>query len=478
MDQTSESETIADAVETSAETATRSSVGRARVAVIGAGAGGLMAAWTLKQAGIEAKVYEGSDRIGGRIQSVTGRLGSGLVTELGAEFIDSGHTEMLAVAKRFGLVLLDNDADPVSDLTISYYFSGTHYSEAQIMDEFESIALRIKADLLSLSTDISESAHSAIDVLFDRMSIAEYLDRVGVIGWMRKLLEVAYTTEYGAAVDCQSCLNLLSVLSLDTAEGFSVFGESDERFRILGGNERIVQALAQKLDGQIELGRRLVSLRERGAGYQLEFEGDGRSTTEAADCVVLAIPFSVLRDVTLRVDLPQQKRHAIETLGYGSGEKLAVGLTNPVWRRAGRDGVAFSDLAFQSGWDSSRLQGTGASYTFFLGGTEAAQLQSSRIDEHAAAYVEQADAMFPGMRDAYTGVSVATGWCSNPLSRGSYSCYRPGQWTTIRGWEGKPIGNLYFVGEHCSLEHQGFMNGAMETGRKAAETIIEKLGFR
>lgn len=462
-------------VASSGTNATRSTSASPRVAVVGAGLAGLAAAWRLKRAGVEVTVYEGSGRVGGRVHSVVDRLGPGLTTELGGEFIDSTHADMLALVREFGIPLIDTQADSEHALVPSYFFGGKHYSEAEVINEFAPLAVGMRADVEALSPDISALCHSPIDVEFDRMSIAQYLDRAGASGWLRALLDVAYATEYGVDVGDQSCLNLLSVVPLDTSAGFSIFGDSDERFKVLGGNERITRALAVQLGERIELEHRLVSVREHGTGFRLDFVRDSGSKSIDADFVVLAIPFTVLREVDLGLDLPPSKRRAIDTLGYGSGEKLIVGLGSSVWRDQGRDGGAYSDLAFQTGWDSSRLQEGGSSYTFFLGGVTGAQLSTGNQATRATEYLREADALFPGMQQSYTGISVATEWCANPLSRGSYSCYKPGQWTTLAGWEGEPAGNLFFAGEHCSLAFQGFMNGAVETGRKAAEAILAKL---
>ena len=62
-----------------------------------------------------------------------------------------------------------------------------------------------------------------------------------------------------------------------------------------------------------------------------------------------------------------------------------------------------------------------------------------------------------------------------PYAKGSYSCYKPGQWSTIAGKEIEPVGHFFFAGEHCSENFQGFMNGAAETGRAAAASVIEKI---
>jgi monoamine oxidase len=446
-----------------------------QVVVVGGGLAGLTAAKFLKQANVDVMLFEGSSRLGGRVQTVVNKLGPGLCTEVGGEFIDSRHTHILDLAHELGLSLIDTQDASESALTPTYYFGGTHYTEEQVIDAFEPLAARMRHDAMLLSPDMSAGQHTPTDVAFDHLSITHYLQRVGATGWMRALLDVAYTTEYGVDSDRQSCINLLSMMSLDTSDGFDIFGDSDERYKIRGGNERLIDGLAAQLAGNIKLEHRLVSLEKRGTGFRLHFAHGNGTELVNADFVILSIPFSVLRTLDLALDLPPEKRNAINTLGYGTNEKLMVGLTAPVWRRDGRDGGAYCDRPFQTGWDSGRQQGPGSSYTFYLGGHPAEQLAGSDPAMESGRFLREADALFPGIANAYTGVSLASQWRANPFSLGAYSCYAPGQWTSVAGWEGTPVGKLHFAGEHCSRDSQGFMNGAVETGRKAAQAIVRAI---
>ena len=63
----------------------------------------------------------------------------------------------------------------------------------------------------------------------------------------------------------------------------------------------------------------------------------------------------------------------------------------------------------------------------------------------------------------------------SPWTKSSYSCYRPGQWTTLAGAEGVPVGNLFFAGEHCSYDFQGYMNGAAQSGVDTAAAVMAKV---
>ncbi|QQR98199.1 MAG: FAD-dependent oxidoreductase [Sphingobacteriales bacterium] len=81
------------------------------------------------------------------------------------------------------------------------------------------------------------------------------------------------------------------------------------------------------------------------------------------------------------------------------------------------------------------------------------------------------DKVFDGSKAKYLGKHVFVNWIDYPYAKGSYSCYKVGQWTSISGLEIEPIGNMFFAGEHCSEMFQGFMNGGAETGRRVAEEI-------
>ena len=100
------------------------------------------------------------------------------------------------------------------------------------------------------------------------------------------------------------------------------------------------------------------------------------------------------------------------------------------------------------------------------------------MDEQTARLVPGADRVFPGVGAARAEKGARWHWPTYPFTKGSYACYRPGQWTGIRGAEAMRVGNVFFAGEHCSLDYQGYMNGGAETGRKAAETALRVLGVR
>ena len=448
-----------------------------RIVIVGAGIAGLNAAYTLKKAGVRAEIYEAANRAGGRIHSATDFLAPGLVTELGGEFIDSGHDDMLALANEFGLGLLDREAPSEKKLRTAYFFGGKHRSERQIVEAFRPLAARIAKDADSLE-EVIDYRNSGNAAALDKLSLAAYLDKIGARGWIRDFLRVAYVTEFGLEEGEQSALNLITLISTDLSAGkIQVFGDSDERYKIRGGNNKIIQNLVERLEGQIHPGQRLEAIRQRGAGYVLSFQAPNQTLHDVwADYVLLTLPFSVLRDVRMTLDLPPVKRRAIQELGYGTNAKILVGTTRRLWRNKSYSGEVFSDLPFQLAWDNSQGQaGMAGGLTLFSGGKAGVEVGVGTAEQQSQRLMTGMERVFPGVSAVLNGKVGRYHWPSAPLSKGSYACYRPGQWTSIGGAEFEPVGNLHFAGEHCSSDFQGFMNGGAETGRRAAEALLTAL---
>jgi monoamine oxidase len=259
--------------------------------------------------------------------------------------------------------------------------------------------------------------------------------------------------------------------------GFKLYGESDERYRVRGGNQQVPDAMHRELQDQVQFGHRLLALRANtSGGYTLTFsKGPDNNIDVDADAVVLAIPFTILRQADLKIPMPPAKKRAIAELGYGTNVKLFAGYTKPVWRDARQSGNGFTDLEWQTCWDNSRGQGKPqAGMTYYLGGKPGLAADSLDLKEFLTRSMRSLEPVFPGLEKAWTGKQSRMYWPGQPFVRASYSCYKPGQWREVRGQEAAPAGNVFFAGEHCSLLNQGYMDGAAETGRKAAEEILKR----
>lgn len=200
-----------------------------------------------------------------------------------------------------------------------------------------------------------------------------------------------------------------------------------------------------------------------------------------ADSVVFALPFTILREVdTSGLALSDTKREIIDTIGYGTNAKVMAGFSRPVWREDhGALGTVTADLPLQQTWDTSLGQdGTTAILTNFLGGRAGLESgEGTAEDWIATVLLPSLDQIYPGSAATYTpGSGVRMHWPTVPTHKGSYTCYRPGQWSF---WplEGEREGSLHFCGEHTSPDFQGWMEGAAESGERVATELIEDLGL-
>jgi monoamine oxidase len=450
------------------------------VAIVGAGIAGLTAAWRLRQAGIRARVYEASERVGGRMYSLRDHFPDGQVVELGGELIDTSHVRIQALAAELGLPLDDLLADSPELAAEVWHFGGRRYDERDLIEALAPLTPAIERDQARLpDADITYAATHGLQDL-DALSLAQWLDREGVDGWLRALIDVAYTTEMGAEPELQSALNLIDFIGIEP-EHFSLFGDSDERFHVRGGNDLVPLALAERLDDAIETGMVLEAVAERAGGrVVLDFRQGSASRQVEADLVILALPFTTLRQVRITAPLSPVKRRAIDELGYGANAKLMIGFNRRVWREHGSNGSVFTDLPLQSTWETSRAQaGEAGILTNFTGGEHARSIGAGAAGVQAARAVAGLDTIFPGSAAARDGaLEVRFHWPTYPWVRASYACYGPGQWTTLRGAAGERAGGLLFAGEHCAMDNQGFMEGGCETGEAAAAEVLATLGVR
>lgn len=458
----------------------RRAAGDRPVLIVGAGIAGLTAGFRLRQAGVPVRICEAQSRVGGRMFSLRGHFADAQVVELGGELVDTGHVHLRGLCAELGIALDDLAQEEPGIEHDLWFFDGERRRTAELVEAFRPVAARIEADLGTIAGDgeVSYRQPNGAEAL-DRTSIAQWLDRAGVSGWFRRLLDVAYTTEYGLESDRQSALNFLLMID-PKPDPFRLLGESDERFHVHAGNDAVPTALGRHLADSIETGMALEAVSERLDGsLRCSFRRGSTSVSIDADHLLLAIPFTLLRQVKLDLDLPPVKRRAIQELGYGTNAKLMIGFAHRRWRTEYRsNGSLVADLPLQTTWETSRGQaGAAGVLTNFTGGEHGIELGHGTAAEQAALAVRDLERVFPGITAERAGMSEARfHWPSHPWTRGSYASYLVGQWTAIGGAEIERVRNVHFAGEHCSRAAQGFMEGGCETGEAAAREILADLG--
>ncbi|MFD0331580.1 flavin monoamine oxidase family protein [Streptacidiphilus monticola] len=477
-----------------------------RVAIVGAGISGLNAALTLADKGVAATVYEANpSRIGGRMYSQgspanPGYWDQGQVSEYGGELVDTGHKEIQALCRRFGLSLTPVRHVYGADADQVLWFDGGYYARSQADEDFKPVWQAIQNDVnAGVGYAPTWNNHNAANVALDNMSVRDWINSRVPGGYGSKLgqfLDVAYNVEYGADTVNQSSYALLCLLAWQANPGsFNVWGGSDERYHITGGNDQLPRAIAAALPaGTVKQGWTLTAVTRNSDGTQsLSFDLDGGGSTQVtADHTILAVPLPILQHhVDLSgagLDTMMQGVLTHMTMGYCT--KLNMQFTSRPWVGTGpwpgsSNGEMFSDQPFQQVWDVTRGQaGADGILVQYGGGTLASGLTppsaftdsgTAYTKKLAQTYLGQIEPVFPGTTAAWTGRAKLSAWHLNPYSYGAYSNWPVGYLCTYAGYEGTAQGNLHFAGEHTSYDFQGYMNGGAVEGARAAKEVLAVL---
>jgi monoamine oxidase len=449
------------------------------VVIVGAGLAGLTCAYRLKQAGIAATVYEASARAGGRCWTLRGAFDAGQIVERGGELIDQGHTEIRQLAQELGLPLDNLLAAEPSGTEPFYHFDGVPYTYEEATRDLKAIWQKIHKDVSAASYPTTYYQSTERGRELDRMSIIDWINESvpgGMTSPLGQLLDAAYNIEYGEESGLQSALNLLYLLGYSGQGQLRIFGPSNEKYHVRGGNDQIAQRLAEAVEGQIQYGHALTAVGQNLDGsYALTFRNGGRSVQVTAGRVVLAVPFSILR---ASVDLSGAgfralKMVAIREQGMGANSKFHMQFKTRHWAGLGCNGDTASDRGYQNSWEVTRGQaGTPGILVNYTGGDVARAANRTSAGEVLA----RMEPVLPGLTAQFNGKTQLEYWPGNALTRGSYSYWKVGQYTKFVGVEGEREGACHFCGEHTSLDFQGYLNGAVETGERAASEVRAALG--
>ncbi|WP_237389750.1 flavin monoamine oxidase family protein [Bacillus sp. USDA818B3_A] len=455
-----------------------------RIVIVGAGLAGLTCAYRLKQGGMNSTIYEAADRVGGRCWTRRDYFKEGQVVERGGEFIDTCHIEIQKLAKELGLEL-DHLVKAEAGGTKPFYFiDGSDYSFKDVTEDFKKIFPKLQTDLIKAGETTLYHCYTERGFELDHMSIVDYINEIvpgGMQSRFGKFLALAYTIENGADASKQSALNLLYLLGFAQREQFQIYGDSDECLHVRGGNDQIPVILAKNLNGQIRFNSRLKKIEHDGQNeIRLVFQNEEKEWDVFADKVILAIPISILRTIDYEsASFRPLKKQAIKEMGMGVNTKLHVQFDGRVWNELGNNGETFADAGYQQTFESSRAQqGKSGILANFTGGEPAAKLfarTNDKIEERANKFLDKLNLVLPGIKRNWNGLATVDHWLSNQWAKGSYSYLKVGQHTKFGGVLGQREGNIFFAGEHTSIDYPGYLNGAVESGERAAQEIFEDL---
>jgi monoamine oxidase len=465
-----------------------------RIAIVGGGIAGLTAALTLADKCVAATVYEAADHVGGRMHSDnSGYWDDGQVSEFGGELIDTGHMTIRHLAQRFGLRTVDLLAAQPNGSEDTLYFLGGYYSPDDADKDFQPIHNTLQGQVQSTSYPTTHLVHTDAGIAFDQMTVYDWIETYvegGHRSRMGRLLDAAYNEEYGAETRDQAALNLRYLLGYASSPGnFSIFGASDERFHIAGGNQLLPEAIRSYLgEPAVKLGYALQSIAARADGtVSMTFSTPGKQETVVADHVILCMSFAVLRTLDYKnAGFDSLKKTAITQLGAGRNSKLQLQFDSRFWYRIGSNGNVYSDLGIQNAWEVSRGQnGASGLLVNYSGGNVAGAYKpsapysdaqsSSQVVTYAKQFLTRLETVYPGIGPHWNGkATLSTPWL-DPLLNCSYSYWKPGQYVGFSGYEGVAQGRIHFAGEHCSQDFQGYMEGGASEGARAAGEVLAAL---
>ena len=466
-----------------------------RIAIVGGGIAGLAAALTLQDNGVYADVYESSGRVGGRMHSDWQEFGhsfwaNGQQAELCGEMIDSNHKTILQLARRFNLATVDLIMAQPNGTSDTYWISGAQYPYAQASNDFKPVHNTLQGQIQATGFPTLHNSYTPAGQFFDQMTVYDWITNYvpgGHSSQLGTLLNAAYNEEYGAETTGQSALNLIYLLGYKAGPGtWSIYGASDERYHIAGGNSNLPVAIANALPAaSIHLGSAMTAIAVNSDGSISVSFGKGKTVT--ADHVILCMSFAVLRTLNYsKAGFDTLKQTAITQLGSGRNAKLNLQFNSRPWNASGSTGSLYSDQPFQSAWEATRGQsGTTGILVEYPGASVAQSIGQStpytttatnrQVTTYANQFLSQIEPIFPGITAQWNGKAMLSTPFTDPNLLCSYSYWKPGQYTGFSGYEGMRQGNIHFAGEHCSTSFQGFMEGGASEGVRAANEILTNL---
>jgi monoamine oxidase len=433
------------------------------VLIAGAGMAGLTAARALEDRGIGVTVIDARDRVGGRVWTFR-RLARGQHAEAGADLIESDHDAVKALASRLGLRLL-----PILERGLGYYGADTggRLRRQSMASGFRHLAPAIRA----LVTDY-KLGEQRWDTAF-----AARLGRQSVADWARQVATrpgappQSYLLERlrafrGLFLADPEDLSLLALVDFFAADPFS--GDSGMT-RVRGGNDRLATALASTLRAAPLLGHALRTAAQDDRCVRATVEGPNGINVISADYLIVAIPPPNVTRVEFRPALPSAPARAYRTLRMGPATRLVLQFERRFWRHRGQPDLFGTAQDYGAVWDGNEEQQHSPGILSCLAGGGASRaLQRALNRAGPEGIVKQLGWLG---RPSQLIDSRMAAWETDPWAGGGYAVFGPDFDSTLRDWLARPFGRIRFAGEHTSNRWQGYINGAIVSGQRAATEI-------
>jgi monoamine oxidase len=431
------------------------------VLVAGAGLAGLAAAHDLLQHGATVTVVDSRDRVGGRIWTVRDGFADGQHAEAGGDLIDEDQREIRDLADAYGLkvvrILRAGFAYVRPDRTgrPRIVRRGTARGWDRLAGALGEVIRPYKLAEQRWDTPITAA--------IARRSVAAWLDAVKADAELR-------ATATGLRGFFLADPDELSLIALVDQFGAADAPASGPLYRIVGGNDRLATAIAARLGDRLRLKTEVVAVSQRGATVRVALKNGRTQSQMTCDYLVLALPATILRRIPFTPSLPARQHEAFGALKYGRATKSLLQFSRRFWRAAGRPRAFGTALPIGALWEGNEEQrGRAGIMTLLAGGAASAETQAIVARDGAAGLARALDWLGDGAAELVAARQIV--WENDPFARGGYAFFDPAFDPDLRQWLARPAGRLVFAGEHTSIRWQGYMNGAVESGRRAAAEI-------
>ncbi len=429
-----------------------------RVIVAGAGFAGLAAARALESRGAVVTVVESRNRVGGRVWTIRDGFARGQHAESGADFIESAQTAIVKLARELRLPLVQ-----INKRGFGYYGPGRRgrIGIQSIQTVFQSLDEEL-APLIRAYQLAEQRWSGAIAQRLARESVADWLHRIRapkpVADRLRGLR--------GLFLADPEDLSLLALV--DFFADFEGQGDS-KTFRVKTGNDAIATAIASRLRTPVRFGAILRRVRQDQTRVVATIDDQSTLTEIEADYAVIALPAPMANEVRFEPALVTAQRDALAHLRNGPATRMLLQFDRRFWKHRGRPTAFGSSQPTGAVWDGNEHQkGPHGILTCLSGGRASNELQQILRDEGTAGVVKRLSWLG---RPARLLASRTVTWETDPWAGGGYAVFGPGFDPTWRDVLPRPHGRITFAGEHTSARWQGYMNGAVETGERAAAEI-------
>jgi monoamine oxidase len=299
----------------------------------------------------------------------------------------------------------------------------------------------------------------------DRQSTADWIDALDAHPLAKKDFIQHIRAEYTCEPERHSLLDL--------ARNASMYYSSLKRnpnYRVAGGNDLIPRSLAERLRG-VRLNAPVTSIRVLPDEVTVTYRQAHSYITVASAFAILAIPLTTARLIEFNPPLPPAHNRLVNELSYGAVTKVLIEYRKRFWDEKNWNGRLSTDAPIVYTWHAtSHVQDEHGILTAYTGGGPGAQLAALSEEARIQCAVEEIEKVFPGSSDLIEHTATVA-WPNEPYTRGSYAALAPGQVTAHWKTLFEPAGRLFFAGEHATAI-QGFMEGALESGQRAARTIL------